>query len=100
MLTLSFFHWALFAEIAWPSPKAKRFPGTAEKNVSLKVSNYCLYIRFRIKKYQDPPAVSIQNLSHLFWHRGKRRTNQALTVTITSELAFQPDPMSSFYIRR
>jgi hypothetical protein len=63
---LFFFHGAPLAKIARTGTKAKSPPCTAKKNAPLKVGNYCLYFRLRLKVYQYRSMVTIQNLTHLF----------------------------------
>jgi hypothetical protein len=66
MSTLLFFNGTIFAKIAVTGTKAEGFPGTAKKDISLKVSNYCFYICLGIKVYQYCSTVSIEDPTHLF----------------------------------
>jgi hypothetical protein len=66
MSALFFFNGTVFAKIAWTGTKAEGFPGTAKKNASLKVSNYCFHICLPIEVYQYCSTVSVQDLTHLF----------------------------------
>jgi hypothetical protein len=97
--TLLFLYRTLLAKITRPSAEAEGLPAAEKKNLPLKLSDYRFYIGIRLAMEQYRPAISIQDVARLLRCRRKRRANQALPVSIASELTLQPNPSGSFHLR-
>lgn len=96
MAALPLFDVTTFAKIAGACTEAEGLPAAEKKNVPLEVGSYRFYVGVRLTVYQDRPAVSIQDLTHLLRRRRKRGTDEAQAETITSELTLQPNPAGCY----
>jgi hypothetical protein len=94
--TLFFFNRTLPAKITGASAEAEGLPAAVKENFTLQLNDYRFYVGIWLAMYQYRSVISIEDITHLLRCRRIRRTNQALSVSIASELTLQANPGGSY----